>query len=81
MGYVLEVNLEYPENLYDSHNDYPLAPEKLEISSNMLSKCCSDTANKYGVKVDGVNKLVPNLRDKVKVCVRYFLSNFYFFTK
>ncbi len=27
----LEVNLEYPEELHDLHNEYPLAPEKLTI--------------------------------------------------
>ena len=28
---VLEVDLEYPKELHDSHNDYPLAPESLQI--------------------------------------------------
>ena len=51
VGYILEVDLEYPSKLHDLHNDYPLAPEKLEISQNMLPKCCFDIANK-------VNKLV-----------------------
>ena len=37
----------------------------------MLSKYCSDIANKYGIKVGGVNKLVQNLRDKVKNVVHY----------
>ena len=36
MGHFLEVDLEYPSELHDSHNDCPLAPGKLEISSDML---------------------------------------------
>ena len=43
------------------HDDYPLAPEKLEISQNMLSNYCSKIADECGVKIGGVNKLVPNL--------------------
>ena len=30
-GYELEVDLEYPKNLHYAHNDYPLAPETLNI--------------------------------------------------
>ena len=29
--YILEVDLESPDELHELHNDYPLAPEKLEI--------------------------------------------------
>ena len=46
-GYILEVDLEYPDELHDLHNDYPLAPEKLEVSQDMLSKYCSNITNKY----------------------------------
>ena len=35
--YFLEVDLAYPDELHELHNDYPLAPEKLAVSSNMLS--------------------------------------------
>ena len=38
IGYILEFDLEYPDELHNLHNDYPVAPEKLEISQNMLSK-------------------------------------------
>ena len=30
-GYILEVDLEYPDELHELHNDYPLVPKKLEI--------------------------------------------------
>ena len=33
IGYLLEVDFEYLEELYELHNDFPLAPEKIAISS------------------------------------------------
>ena len=30
-GYILEVNLEYSQKLHDIDNDYPLAPEKINV--------------------------------------------------
>ena len=64
IGYMLEVDLEYPDVLHKLHNDYPLAPEKLEISQNMWSNYCFNIANEYRIKIGGVNKLVPNLGNK-----------------
>ena len=40
IGYFLEADLEYRDELHELHNDYPLAPEKLTVSSDMLSKYC-----------------------------------------
>ena len=38
--YFFEVDLEYPGELHELHKDYLLAPEKLAVSSDMLSKDC-----------------------------------------
>ena len=35
---ILEVDLEYPKELHDLHNDYPLAPERIMINSNKVEK-------------------------------------------
>ena len=56
-GSILEVDLEYPKKLHELHNDYPLAPEKLAVYSDMLSTYCKDIANKYDIKVGDVKKL------------------------
>ena len=36
IGYFLEVDLEYPNELHELRNDFPLPPEKPAISSDML---------------------------------------------
>ena len=66
IGYILEVELKCPYGLHELHNDYPLAPEKLEISKNVLSNYCSIITNIHDRKSYGVNRLVPNLGNKSK---------------
>ena len=46
-GYILEVDLEYPDKLHELHDDYPLAPEKLGSSHNKLSNYCSNIADEW----------------------------------
>ena len=71
IGYFLEVDLEFPEELHELHNDYPLAPEKLVVTNDMLSKYCKKIAHEYGIKVGDVTKLIPNLRGKAKYVLNY----------
>ena len=69
IGYFLEVGLEYPDELHELHNNYPLAPEKLAVSSDMLSNYCTEIADKYEIKVGDVKKLIPNLSEKTNYVV------------
>ena len=71
IGYLLEVDLEYPDKLHELHNDYPLAPEKLAVSSDMLSKYCKRIADKYEIKVGDVKKIIPDLGNKTNYVVHY----------
>ena len=50
VGYVLEVDVKYPRELHNLHNDLPLMCKK--------------------IRVNGVEKLVPNLHDKKKYVIR-----------
>ena len=71
VGYFLEVDLKYPDKLHDIHNGYPLAPEKLVVTNDMLSKYCKSIVDKYDIKVGDVKKLIPNLGNKTKYVVHY----------
>jgi hypothetical protein len=66
-GYILEVDLHYADKLHDEHNDYPLAPESLLITENMLSPFCQSFKQKHA----DCRKLVPNLNDKTMYVLHY----------
>ena len=71
IGHFLEVDLEYSDRLHKLHNDYPLGPEKLAVSSDMLSKHGKKIADKYEIRVADVKKLTPNLGNKSNYVVHY----------
>ena len=62
---VLEVDLEYPEELHKLHNDYPLAPERLKI--NKVEKLIPTLLKKKKYVLHGQNlKLYLELGLKLK---------------
>ena len=74
-GEILEVDIHIPSKLHDYFNDYPPAPERLEIDDSMWSpfqkECFPDYKKKSTVK------LSPNLLDKTKYVVHMRNQQFY----
>ena len=68
---ILEVDLEYPTELHNSHNDYPLGPEKVKVTNEMLSDYCKKIPKKFNVSSGLVHKLIPTLNDKQKYVLHY----------
>ena len=73
-GCILEVDLEYPKELHDLHNDYPLAPELMEV--NKIEKLIPNLNNKtnyiihheplklyenLGLRITKIHRVVLNL--------------------
>ena len=70
-GCVLEFDLEYPKELWELHNDYPLAPDKIEIKIEILSECQLKILDLYNIPIGDVEKLVPDVFDKRKYVIHY----------
>ena len=64
-GFILEVDLHYPEALHLDHNSFPLAPEKRTISFDMLSpyaRACYEEF--YGKRTFKSQKLITSFEVK-----------------
>ena len=70
-GLILEMDLEYPQEQQNLHNDYPIAPEKIKVSNGMLSGYCKKIAEKYNISIGLVSKLISMLRDKKEYVLHY----------
>ena len=62
---ILENDREYPKELCELHNDYPLAPDKMEIKKEM-SDYQKKIADFYNIPLGDVKKMVFNFFDKQK---------------
>ena len=64
-----EVDLEYPKELRELHNNYPLAPDEIEIKREILSDYQLKIADFYNIPTGNVKILVPNFFDKEKYAI------------
>ena len=70
-GCFLKIVLEYPKELRELHNDYPLVPDKIEIKREILSEYQLKIVDLYNIFIGNVKKLVPNFFDKEKYVLHY----------
>ena len=70
-GIILEVDLEYPEDLHSLHNEYPLASEKMIITDELLSDYTKNLKEEHNVSSGKVPKLVTTLLNKKKYVIHY----------
>ena len=76
-GCFLEVDLDYPKNLHEDHNDFPMAPEKIKIKEEMLSQYCLEIKEETDIKEGVCKKLIPNLMPKNNDVVHYKNLKYY----
>ena len=76
-GWIMEVDLEYPEELHESHNSYPLAPEKKAIGVEKMSNYQQRTMEDLALDFPKSEKLVLTLEDKEKYVVHDRNLQFY----
>ena len=69
-GFIVEADLEYPEELQEAHNAYPLAPERMVVPKEWMSEYQHNLLG-VGVAPTEVEKLVPSLRDKERYVLHY----------
>ena len=67
---ILEVDLEYPRELHEVHNAYPLAPERMVVKKEWMSEYQHELLD-VGVASSEVEKLVPNLYNKNSYVLHY----------
>ena len=77
VGYILEVDLDYPDSLHNLHKDFPLAPTKEKIENSQLSDYQLSLLDKFYKKRIVMQKLVQTLNPKKNYTVHYITLKLY----
>ena len=76
-GWILDVDLEYPKELHEEHNSFPLAPEKKQVKNEWMSEYQHSLIKDLDLKTPKCNKLLLTLQDKNNYVVHYRNLQFY----
>ena len=69
----LQVDLDYDPKLHDYHNEFPLAPETMSVTEDMLSPHQREQANKFGIPAGGGgSKIILNLHHKKNYVLHFW---------
>ena len=77
IGYLLEVELEYPAHLHEKPNDYSLTVKKCSVKKDNLLEYALFLVEKFGINFNNEPKLIPNFRKKKKYGVHYRNLKYY----
>ena len=78
VGYIVEVDLDYPDDLHNLHSDFPLAPTKDKIDAYWLSDYQRELLEQMQVNAPPSNKkLIQTLFPKTKYNLHYQTLNLY----
>ncbi|CAB3996294.1 Hypothetical predicted protein, partial [Paramuricea clavata] len=78
-GCILEVDLEYPDDLHDKHNEYPLAPGRITVNEPLLTVSDKRMLNKYNmiayrISTHGHNSAICRRKQKAVTAHRLISS-------
>ena len=76
-GWILDVDLEYPKELHEEHNSFPLTPEKKQVKNEWMSEYQHSLIKDLDLKTPKCNKLLLTLQDKNNYVVHYRNLQFY----
>ena len=67
IGYILEVDVEYPKSLHTIHSDLPFLPEKIEINKCTKLVCTMQNKEKYVIHIRALKQALNHGLKLIKV--------------